>query len=117
MSRGADRVAHIVQTIEEGHEVQSGSGKILCRADLEDHVVGDAMRSGVLARRLDRTRVKVVADKLRVWKSRATAQNMPPPCPPHPTPLPVGMPPRPWAGCRASRPSGRSRPACKPGCL
>src|ERR1700747_3420613 len=69
MSSGADRVAHIVQTIEEGHEVQSGSGKILCRADLEDHVVGDAMRSGVLARRLDRTRGKVVADKLRFWES------------------------------------------------
>src|SRR5271168_3683730 len=69
MSCGASRVAHIVQTIEEGHEVQSCSGKILCRADLEDHVVGDAMHSGVLARRLDRTQVEVVADELRVWES------------------------------------------------
>src|SRR4029077_4514322 len=69
MSCGADWVSHIVQTVEEGHEVQSGSTKILCRADLEEHVVGDAMRGGVLARRLDRTRVEVVADEFRVRES------------------------------------------------
>jgi len=38
MGGGAGRGAHIVQAVEEGHEVEPGFPKILCRAHLETRV-------------------------------------------------------------------------------
>ena len=66
MGGGTGGIAHIVQTVEEGHEVQPGGGKILCRADLETRILGHAVCGCVRAGRVDRARVEVVADKFRV---------------------------------------------------
>ena len=53
MRGGASGIAHVVQTIEERHEIQPGCREILRRADLEHDVVGNAMRRGVRVRRVD----------------------------------------------------------------
>ena len=49
MPGGADRVTHVVQGIEGGHQVVPGPGEPVGGGDLEPGAVGDAGRLGPLA--------------------------------------------------------------------
>src|SRR6516225_1529297 len=64
----ARRVAHVVQAVEKGDEIEILFRIILGRPDLEAGIRRDIVRSGVRSRVLDRARVEVVTDKLRVRK-------------------------------------------------
>ena len=57
------RVAHIVQAVEEGHEVVAAAGIVFRAGDLELHAVGDSRLLRPLARHLDRAVVVVVPDE------------------------------------------------------
>src|SRR5580693_3673869 len=69
MRRRACRVAHVVQAVEEGDEIEILLRIIFCRSDREPGISNDpvltCMRLGVL----DRARVEIVTDKLGVRKS------------------------------------------------
>src|SRR5690606_3142313 len=62
VARGAERVGHVVQAVEERDQVEVVPGVVARLGDLEARV-GDAGRGGVPARDLDRRRVVVVADE------------------------------------------------------
>src|SRR6516162_8963751 len=64
----ARRVAHVVQAVEKGDEIEILFRIILGRPDLEAGIRRDIALSGVRSRVLDRARVEVVTDKLRVRK-------------------------------------------------
>src|ERR1700730_9165803 len=66
MGSGTERIAHVVQTVEEGNEVQPGLGEVLRCAHFEARVPRHAMRTGVCAGSLDRRRMEVVSDELRL---------------------------------------------------
>ena len=66
MGSGADRIAHVVQAIEEGDQVVAGAGEILGACDLEPDAAEHASLARRLARRLDRLGVVVEADEGRV---------------------------------------------------
>ena len=63
MRRRADRIAHVVQRIEHGDEVEADARVVLGARRLEAHV---AEALGVLPRLGDRGVVEVDADELRV---------------------------------------------------
>src|SRR6202040_3500659 len=60
---GADRIAHVVQTIEECHQVKIGFRKILCCSDLEPDVFDHSVYDRVGASGVDRGGVEVVTDE------------------------------------------------------
>ena len=65
VARGGERVAHVVQAVEERHEVVAGARERLGRRGLERHAVGDPGVGRALAGRLDRRVVVVRADERR----------------------------------------------------
>lgn len=70
--RGRARgVAHIVQAIEEGDEIEVPFRIVLGGADLEPAVGADTMLAGMSLSVLDRARVKIVAYKLQLGKACA----------------------------------------------
>jgi hypothetical protein len=60
----ACRIAHIVQTIEAGNEVEFFAVIVFGQAHGEPRVLDDAMALGVRRGLADRTRMKIVADEL-----------------------------------------------------
>src|ERR1700730_11647121 len=66
MRRRARGVAHVVQAVEEGYEVEILLRIFLGSRDLEAGVCRCAMLPGMRRGLLDRVRVEVVADELRV---------------------------------------------------
>ena len=62
----AGRVAHVVQAVEAGHEVEVRARELLGLGDLEARAAGDAMLLRMRPRLLDRAGVEVEADELRV---------------------------------------------------
>src|SRR5215470_8112871 len=74
MRRRTHRVAHVVQTVEEGDQIEILLRITLCRRDLEASVCRDAMLPGMRRGALDRARVKVVTDELRL-RERLRHQN------------------------------------------
>ena len=63
MARAAPRVAHVVQAIEHGDQVESGFGDGFRRHGLEADTVAQLMLVRVLARSFDRRLVEIEADK------------------------------------------------------
>src|SRR6516225_11552210 len=80
MSRRARRVAHVVQTIEESYQIEILVRVFLGRRDLEAGVCRDAVLPGMRRGVLDRARVKVVTDELRL-RERLCHQYGGPPVP------------------------------------
>src|SRR5215831_12623397 len=68
MSRRTRGIAHVVKTVKESDEIELLLRITLGRRDLEASVSCDAMLPGVCRSILDRTRVKVIANELRVRK-------------------------------------------------
>ena len=68
---GTERVAHVVQAVEGGHQLVSGAREGLCRTYLEGDPVRDTRIGGLLARELDRLRVVVRADDRALRKGLA----------------------------------------------
>ena len=66
MPRRADRIAHVVQAVEEGHEVQVLARKIARHGDFELRVRGRSVLLGVNPRLLHRRGMEVVADERRL---------------------------------------------------
>ncbi len=65
MLRGTERVAHVVQAVEAGHQVVPVARELLRTGDLEAHPIGDPGLGGALARLVDRAVVVVGADERR----------------------------------------------------
>src|SRR5580658_1499538 len=63
MARRTDRIAHVMETVEEGDKVIPGSRIILCRGDVETDAIGDPGDACRGARSFDRRAVVVVSDK------------------------------------------------------
>ncbi len=68
MLRGSDRIAHIVQTIENGNEIVVLSGKFLGLGYFEGDSVSDAIAPGVFARRFDGFVVVIESVELGIGK-------------------------------------------------
>src|SRR5262245_27411403 len=66
MSRRTRGIAHVVKTVKESDEIELLLRITLGRRDLEASVSCDAMLPSMRPSMLDRTRVKVVANELRV---------------------------------------------------
>src|SRR5215470_12440138 len=68
MRRRTHRVAHVVQTVEKGDQIEILLRITLGRRDLEAGVCRDAVLPGMRRSVLDRAWVKVVTDELRLRK-------------------------------------------------
>ena len=66
MPRGADWIAHVVQAIEERHEVEVFARKIARHGDLELRVRGRTVLLGMDPRLLHRRGMEVEADESRL---------------------------------------------------
>src|SRR5207302_5306435 len=66
--RGTRRVAHVVQAVEECDQIEILLGIFFRRSDLEASVCRDPVLPSMRCSVLDRARMEVVADKLRVRK-------------------------------------------------
>src|SRR5215469_11877801 len=62
----ACRIAHVVQAVEEGNEIKVPVWVVLSCANLKPGVSRDPVFPGMGPGMLDRARMKVVTDKLRV---------------------------------------------------
>ncbi len=67
--RGADRVAHVVQAVEDGDEIVVFAREILGFGDLKLHAVGDAFTLGAFAGRLNRLIVIIEPDESATWET------------------------------------------------
>ena len=65
MRGGTHGIAHVVQGVEDAHEVVALAGEVLGAGDLEAHAVADPRALGGASRRLHRRGVVVEADELR----------------------------------------------------
>jgi hypothetical protein len=63
-----DRVTHVMQAIEAGHELVVVARVLLRQTDLEPGVPRDTVRLGMSPRILDRAKVEVVTNELRSWE-------------------------------------------------
>src|SRR5580658_10919132 len=63
MASGSFGIPHVVQTIEESHEVIAFAGIILGFGDFELHAIGDSGLLGSFTSHVDRARVVIEADK------------------------------------------------------
>src|SRR5262249_22941341 len=67
MGRGADGVAHIVQRIEDRHEIVALARIVFGRGDLKAYPVGNPCLSRTRPRRFDRCLVVIEAREVGVW--------------------------------------------------
>ena len=65
--RRSDRVAHVMQAIEDRDEIVVLARKLLCLGHLERDAVGDALTPGGFASRLDRLVVVVESEEIGTW--------------------------------------------------
>jgi hypothetical protein len=68
MARRADRIAHVMQAVEESHQIQVLAWKIARHGDFELTVGGCSVLLGMNPRLRHRVGVKIVADKRRFRK-------------------------------------------------
>src|SRR5258708_4063389 len=61
----ADRVAHVMQTIEDGHEVVIFAWKVFCAGHLEGNAIGNTVTLGGLTGRFNRLVMVVEAEEFR----------------------------------------------------
>src|SRR5271169_7014765 len=66
MGGSSYRIAHVVQAIEDSHEIVVPAWKFLCLRHFEDHAVGYAGASGRLAGRFNRLGMVVESEELRI---------------------------------------------------